>query len=66
MKGGGLKVLSAVEERILTHHPSPPSNDSTSLNLQYKQISVFMPVVAEVVEKIVFSGIVVEARLSTC
>ena len=41
MKGGGLKVLSVVPERILTHPPLP-LHDSTSLILQYKQISVYM------------------------
>ena len=40
MKGGGLNVLSAVAGRILTE--TSPSPDSTSMILQYKQISVLL------------------------
>ena len=69
MKGGGLKVLSVVAERILTNPPpSPltPLHDSTSLILQYKQISVHMRGRPRNWGKIVFCGIVVEVLLSTC
>ena len=47
-------------------NPTSPLHDSTSLILQYKQISVHMRAVGRNWGKIVFCGIVVEALLSTC